>query len=133
MVLYVDGGCSGNDQRDMTKRRMVAVVTDDTGVVLSERRETGGSNNIAELMAVHDALVWATSQYQHDVEARTDSRNNLSWVNGKKVGKSVNDRATVLDLRVRIATLRQRVCLTLTWVPRDENKAGQYIEGTYSL
>jgi hypothetical protein len=28
-------------------------------------------------------------------------------------------------------TLQKRVALKLTWVPRDENKAGHYIEENY--
>ena len=51
-ILYADGGCSGNDQPDLSKRKMVAVVSDEHGTVLIEKHEHGGSNNIAELIAV---------------------------------------------------------------------------------
>ena len=98
-VVYVDGGCSGNGQRDLTKRQMVMVVTDPHGQVLSEERERGGSNNIAELAAIRDALVWCRQSHIVDVEVCTDSRNNFSWVYGKKVGRAINDRALVLKLK----------------------------------
>ena len=133
MVLYVDGGCSGNGQRDMTRRRMVMVVTDEAGVVLSEQQDTGGSNNIAELRAVRDALAWCRSHEVFEAEIRTDSRNNLAWVHGSKVGQLVNDREAVLDLKARIARLREPMELRLTWVPREQNIAGHYIEAKYGV
>lgn len=133
MVLYVDGGCSGNDTKDMAARRMVMVVTDEVGHVLCERSGIGGSNNIAELEAVLDALNWCAQHGQRAVEIRTDSRNNLSWVNGRKVGKAINDRGRVLALKATIQDLRSRVVFDLVWVPREENRAGHYIEGAYGL
>lgn len=133
MVLYVDGGCSGNDTKDMAVRRMVAVVTDASGGVLSERQEPGGSNNIAELAAVHDALVWCAEHAVTRVELKTDSRNNHSWVFGKKLGKKLNDREHVERLRRAIDGFRLSIALTLTWVPREQNLAGHYIERTYGL
>lgn len=131
MVLYTDGGCEGNDQRDMAKRRMIMVVVDEAGKVLSDRICAGGSNNIAELRAVRDALVWCQDKQIDVVEIRTDSRNNLAWVCGVKVGKAINDRAQVLSLRDEIRALRQKVTYALVWIPREQNKAGQYLEGVY--
>lgn len=136
MVLYVDGGCSANGQLDMSKRRMVAVVTDASGVVLNERQQQGGSNNIAELIAVRDALVYARANGQlagDALEIRTDSQNTVAWVFSKKIGKKLNDRATVEALRVEIGHLRADIALTLTWIPRAENLAGHYIENTYGV
>lgn len=132
-ILYTDGGCSDNNQLDQSKRRMVAVVTAEDGSVLTEAKQTGGSNNIAELMAVREALAWCQMHKVTAVEVRTDSRNNLSWVNGSKLGKKLNDRATVLTLLADIAQLRRQVVLTLVWIPREQNKAGHYIEGVYGL
>lgn len=133
MVLYVDGGCSGNGQLDLAKRRMVAVVTDDQGGLLHEQTQAGGSNNIAELIAVRNALIWARDHANGPVEVRTDSKNNLSWVLGRKVGKRLNDRKAVESLRTEIGTLRLEVALRLVWVPREQNLAGHYIEAQYGL
>jgi ribonuclease HI len=133
IVLFVDGGCSGNDTKDIAKRRMVAVVTDDLGMVISEQRSAGGSNNIAELLAVHDALQWCDANGITDVELFTDSRNNESWVFGKKLGKKLNDRERVVALRQAIDAYRRTITLTLTWIPRDMNLAGHYIETEYGL
>jgi len=128
MTLFVDGGCSGNSQLNLALRRMVMVVTNDQGEVISERWRDGGSNNIAELEAVRDALAWCQAEGHHIVEIRTDSRNNLAWILGTRVGKSINDRASVLALRQEIEALRRVIHLTLTWVPRHVNLAGHYIE-----
>lgn len=117
----------------MAARRMVMVVTDADGQVLSERTAEGGSNNIAELEAVHDAVTYAYAQGFDALEVRTDSRNNLAWVHGSRVGKHINDRARVLLVKSLIDQMRTSLRLTLVWVPRDENKAGHYIEGRYGL
>lgn len=136
MVLYVDGGCSGNGQLDLTKRRMVAVVTDHEGLVLRKMSSNGGSNNIAELWAVKLALDVAAERGETYVEVRTDSRNNLSWAIGRAsyVGKGVNDRALVLRIKAEIDRLRERVPgMNLVWVPREANLAGHYIEQTQGV
>lgn len=132
MVLYTDGGCVGNGQRDLKLRRMVMVVTDEAGRVVSEFWESGGSNNIAELTAVRDALLVAVKAGAKDLTVKTDSRNNFSWVFGKKLGKHLNDLVRVGGLRADIAELRESVELTLVWVPREENIAGHYIERKYA-
>jgi ribonuclease HI len=131
-ILYTDGGCSGNDQPDASKREMIAVVSDSNGNVLVEIQVHGGSNNIAELLAVKEALAWATEHGYEAIEIRTDSRNNLAWVAGR-IGKRLNDRGTVLDLYASINRLRERVQVDLVWIPRDVNLAGQYIEARYGL
>ena len=126
-VLYTDGGCSNNCQLDVSKREMIAVVTDSTGAVLVERFQHGGSNNIAELLAVKEALAWAKDHGWDAVEIRTDSRNNLAWVAGR-IGDGLKYRNAVLDLYEKISRMRQDVDLNLVWIPRDENLAGRYIE-----
>jgi ribonuclease HI len=133
LILYTDGGCSGNEQRDMNKRQMIACVSDQRGNILVEKKETGGSNNIAELLAVKEAVMYAIMHKHEDVEIRTDSKNNLAWVFGK-VGKKMNDRDAVLNLKTVIDTARASLKhFDLTWVPRDENRAGIYLEAKYSL
>lgn len=128
MVVYVDGGCTGNGQKDVSKRLMVSVVTDEDGIVLRESSRSGGSNNIAELEAVALALLVAEAAGVRTLTVRTDSRNNLAWVKNTKLGKRLNDREAVLRLRAEIAQLRASIALTLEWVPRDKNLAGHELE-----
>jgi len=132
-ILYTDGGCAGNEQRDCSKRKMVAVVSNDQGHILIDKHQEGGSNNIAELLAVKEALLWSVANKIGDVEVRTDSRNNLAWVLGKKVGNKLNDRDAVLNLKAAIDACRSKVNLTLTWIPREQNLAGHYIQQKYHL
>ena len=133
MILNTDGGCSGNGQKDLSKRKMIAVVTDEGGNVIIEKFQDGGSNNIAELLAVKEALMWCFNSGIKNVEIITDSQNNISWVWNKKVGKKINDRETVMNLKNTIDVLLKDIKLTLTWKPREENWAGIYIENKYQL
>jgi ribonuclease HI len=133
ITLYTDGGCSGNDQPDLAKRQMIAVVALTNGDVVVDKHQEGGSNNIAELLAVKEALLWASVNGYKDVKLKTDSRNNFAWVFGKKVGKHLNDRDHVLALKSSIAGILTDVKLEMFWVPRGENIAGHYIEQQYNL
>ena len=134
VILYIDGGCSGNGQHDLTKRRMVSVVTDEAGIVLSETLTAGGSNNIAELLAVRDASRWCGMQGIHQAHVMTDSQNNQSWTFGTKVGMGINDRPTVMAIKAELtAAFVAGFDLTLTWVPREQNLAGHYIERVHAL
>lgn len=131
VILYVDGGCSGNWQRDKEKRVMRSAVTDCSGKILVDRKIIGGSNNLAELYAVKYALEWCAENGVEDVHIRTDSRNNLAWVFGRRVGKHINDRESVLQLKKLINVLGSIVRFSMSWVPREENPAGHYLERCY--
>jgi ribonuclease HI len=108
---------------------MRAVVTDEEGHVVAEWCGTGGTNNIAELHAVQMALTWAGQNGISEVEVRTDSRNNLSWIL-KPLGDGVAGRKDVLAIRSKIDSLREQMALTLVWVPRETNLAGIYLDRT---
>ncbi len=125
-ILYIDGGCIGNQLADLSQRQMRSVVTTERGTVLKDVQAPGGSNNIAELRAVLLALEWCAERGVAEVEIRTDSMNNFSWAYGKKPGKAINDRAAVLSLQAAIAAAP--VVFRLVWVSRDDNVAGRYLE-----
>jgi len=113
---------------------MLAVVTDRNGGVLVEHRPPlGGSNNIAELLAVTLALEWCLEHRVQVVEIKTDRQNNLAWAKCGTLGNKLNDRDAVLALQQRIAATRARVTFSLDWVPRERNIAGHYIERTYGV
>jgi ribonuclease HI len=132
-ILFTDGGCSGNEQRDPKRRQMIAVVTDENGSILVEKTREGGSNNIAELLAVKEAMAWAVDNEHDQIEIRTDSKNNLAWVLGTNVGKKINDRDAVLALKSSIDSLKRTVKIKLVLIPRSRNKAGHYIENKRPL
>ncbi|HYW38069.1 MAG TPA: RNase H family protein [Terriglobales bacterium] len=97
ILLYADGGCTGNQQLDVSQRIMSAVVSDADGTIVVHMTKPGGSNNIGELWAVELALRWARDNGNKAVKIRTDSTNNLAWVEGR-VGKNVNDRNAVIQI-----------------------------------
>lgn len=134
MILYTDGGCSGNWQKDMSKRKMVSVVSDDQGNVLWEKHVQGGSNNIAEILAVWGALKCCQRKGVREVEIRTDSQNNVAWCKSHRCSDKVNDKETVMRILHRIHLIRTfGLRMNLVWIPREENLAGHYIEAKHKL
>lgn len=129
LVVYTDGGCSGNGQRRLSLRRMVAVVTDDRGTVLVEKEEAGGSNNVAEFLAVKEAMVYAVAHGYRALLIRSDSSNNKAWYYGRQPGANLNDRDTVLTLKAAVEACKASLDFhTLVWVPRGRNLAGLYLD-----
>jgi len=132
--LYVDGGCSNNGQLNYFLRDMVIVVTDNKGTVISEENENGGgSNNIAEIWAVKNALRYCLDKNIKKVNIYTDSENNIKWLKSYKVGEKVNNRELVISLLNEILEMRKSVLVQFLWVRREVNLAGHYIEKKYKL
>ena len=136
MILYIDGGCSGNGQKDLSKRKMISVVTDNRGELIDERESVGGSNNIAELEAYLLAIsVCAFLKGEHLIY--TDSKNNLSWSEGH-ISRKINDYDRTLAIyksinRFHEIASKNQSYWKLKLIPREINKAGHYIENKYSL
>ena len=127
MKVYIDGGCQPNSG-PVEKRIIRCVVTDESGIVLVDKTSRGGSNNIAELWALCEALEFAKScQNVSSLEIFTDSKNNIAWFNGR-IGKKLNDRQMVLTLYGLVCKLCLEVPTTVTWLPRHNNLAGLHIE-----
>ena len=124
--MYSDGACD-NSEPDPKRRTIRAVVTDENGILLVDKTLTGGSSNIAELWAVAEALAFAKSCGIPALDLFTNSQNNLAWIEGR-VGKKLNDRTAVWKLIAAITNFRESVRLTVTWIPREQNVAGHYID-----
>ncbi len=139
LYTYTDGGCWGNNSPNYSERRMVWVVTDQHGdILVEEREELGGSSNIAEILAIHSAVKYATENSYEAICITTDSRVSQAWVNGwlggkTKVGKKINDPERVISLLKSIRAMSEEVAIFIRWRPRGENLAGQYIENKYTL
>jgi ribonuclease HI len=133
MKIFTDGGCSNQIDPDHTKRVMRIVVTDENGTVLVDKTKTGGSNNVAELWAVTEALLYVKNcespADQKIADVFTDSTNTLAWIDGR-VGDNINDKTAVSHLLTAVYRLRGKVKLKLTWIPRKQNVAGIYMERT---
>lgn len=126
-VFYIDGGCLGNEQKYLSLRRMISVVADDKGNVLQEIKNDGGSNNIAEFIALKYALQYAINHGIGAIKIITDSKNNIAWFNGKKIGRKVNDYAQTKAIKDEIEILKTSVKIEIEWKDREENLAGHYI------
>lgn len=137
---FTDGGCSGNWQQDYSKRSMVWVATDQFGDVLLDRQEEhGGSNNIAELLAVRDVIKYAVDAHYEVVCITSDSANTVTWFNAATlsgrpmVGKKINNPERTESILIDIIDLSKKVQVFIRWRPREENLAGQFIENRYKL
>lgn len=132
MIFYIDGGCSGNNQKKLSKRKMVSVVADKNGIILAEITGNGGSNNIAEFLALEAALQFCLNNKVKRTEIITDSQNNIHWFRRLKK-KGQNDYERVAGIKRSIDAMAKVVEVNLIWKPREENLAGQYIENKYKL
>ena len=132
-VFYIDGGCYGNGRKDIKKRKMISVVSDSGGEILIEEPNLGGSNNIAEFIALERVMEYAIANNLDKIKVITDSKNNLAWFYGKKIGKNINDGEGTLKIKQNIERMKQKVRANLKWEGRESNLAGHYIENTYNL
>lgn len=127
MILYIDGGCSNQSQKNQDIRDMVWIITDEDGKELFEGKHLGGSNNIAEFLALYQAV--------HILPEKggviyTDSKNNIAWLHGR-IGKKLNNVEWVETIYRDIVGMDKK--FDLIWIPRAENKAGWIIEERYGL
>jgi len=108
------------------------VVTDSAGRVLQQGHQQGGTNNIAEFLALRMALRYAVESSLREIRIVTDSRNNLAWFK-RNPGKSITDHAFVLGIKEDIEKLKTRLEIDLCWARREDNLAGQYLEHELGL
>lgn len=133
-TFYIDGGCSNNSQKDISRRKMVSVVCDEAGNVIYDISNEGGSNNIAELIALQYVLLWATTHKLDDIKIITDSKNTIAWYNSTKINRKINDYARTSQIKKEIDLLEANIGkIEIEWRGREDNKAGHYIKNKYNL
>jgi ribonuclease HI len=119
---------------------MVSVVTDSAGSVISEVENHGGSNQLAEFIAIEHAIEEALKSKWKKVLIITDSRTAIIWADRddaeklkpKKLAK-MNDPEWYQAVKGRVDDLRRFIDVTFEWCPRSESLAGHYIEERYGL
>lgn len=111
---------------------MISVVTDEDGKVLFKRLQGEGSSNIAEFIALKEAISYCVKKGIKQTTIITDSRNNTFWFKRLKRGNQ-NNYELVAEIRKEIMKLRKSVEVDLIWESRETNLAGQYIEDNYAL
>ncbi len=123
-IFFTDGGCQNNNKKTSSERKMIVCVVDYQGNPIILKRLQGGSNNIAEWSAVKEALWYALDNKIIPIHIYTDSTNNLAWWN--KITNHAPEKAK--EMKSEIADLRNQVNATISWVPREHNLAGIYLE-----
>lgn len=131
LIVHVDGSCLRNNQLDQSIRRMSVGIYDTNADYFQHEvaLEKGGSNNIAELLAVLSGLRYTRDQGIREVGIVTDSSTAVAWLKKDKVGKKVNDPELANDVLGRIREIMKwftkvDVCL----VSRTQNEAGIRLE-----
>jgi ribonuclease HI len=130
MTFYIDGGCKGNHLPREEDRTMRAVVCDDAGTALVDLEMKGGTNNIAELWALVECMIIASFAKLTEVQVYTDSTNLIGWV--KTTPVHLLDRAEYKNLFKALDNYRKKIQLHITWIGRDDNLAGRFIEANVS-
>jgi len=131
-IIYTDGGCRGNHEKDLSKRRMVICVVDDQIKDHFQIRcgtKPGGSNNIAELLAIFEGMVYAFNNKYKNLLLKVDSQVAYHWINKQKVSGKVNDPEFTKKVLDRVIGLKKWFDkFEIQVVPRSLNKAGVILE-----
>ena len=119
MILYCDGFTEySNPSR--TGGGWVVFSEDETILEIGCIKKSGFTSNEAELLGIQKALQIA----QQNDEVRTDSMNNLAWIKSCKS----KVRADLMPIMKECNELQKNKNIKLTFVPRDKNLAGVFIE-----
>lgn len=136
MTVFVDAGTKNNGKRGHQKTRIV--VTDENGIVLFEKFIGDYTNNEGEILAIIAAL--------RNVEPRkakhiySDSRIAVNWtLAGKNYEQQLRKAAKnrLSDRLIHFINAANVLFLlsdsVITWIPREKNKAGIYLEDTFKI
>src|SRR5437867_108013 len=121
-VLYTDGGSLGNGRVD--QRARMAVYDAGLGQIVVDRELGALTNNEAEYRAIQAALDYARRGGLRPVEIRSDSQLCVNQIKGAWKVKEARLQPLVADARAGLAELGG----TISWVPREQNPAGHFIE-----
>ncbi len=129
-IYYVDGQSIGNEQKGLPRRARIAVVhqwssnPDESKVYWKDVGDK--TNNEAEYLALIEALSMIPKAGR--AEIRSDSELIVRQMEG---GYKVKD-PELKPLWENAQSLKTKHGLVgLKWVPREENYAGRWLEGTW--
>lgn len=121
--LYTDGASKGNGSKG--QRAYVAVYDESRRQIVVDEAVGNRTNNEAEFIAVMRALDYAIAQgMTGDVCIVTDSQLTCNQILGLWKVKAEHLRPMVLACQRKLQEARAEI----TWVPREQNHAGHYIE-----
>jgi 8-oxo-dGTP diphosphatase len=121
-VLYTDGGSLGNGRVD--QRARMAVYDAGLGQVVVDQELGALTNNEAEYRAIQAALDYARRGGLRPVEIRSDSQLCVNQIKGAWKVKEARLQPLVSAARASLAQIGG----TISWVPREQNPAGHFIE-----
>lgn len=152
-VIYVDGSCRNNQALDQSQRKMATCFVDDQIINHAEfrislpkqeiklpsgTRVVGQSNNIAELLAILEAMRYAIDRTidretfkvgYKELLIKTDSQTAYWWITRGNVKNNINDPEYVHYLLGRINKMKPWFDkFEIEVVPREINKAGIALE-----
>ena len=134
-LIFCDAGTKNNGQKG--RQQTIVVVCDKQGTILMEKWIGDYSNNEGEILGIIACLRDFSSN--KPAEVRTDSKIAANWaVNGwtkyhekqYRKGKLTSRHKKFIDLAHE---LYLKTGSTITWIPREENLAGHYIEEKHSI
>ena len=116
-AVAVDGACAGNPGRMEYQGVFVATGTP----VFHFGPAEGGTNNIAEFLALVHALAWLQKIKRPDIAIYTDSRTALSWVRNKHA-------KTTLQPTEANAPVLQLVARAEKWLAANPNSPNRILK-----
>ena len=136
-VYYIDGGSQGNEQRDKPRSARIAIAYSESSdridpgqIEISWEAIGNKTNNEAEYLALLKTLELISEKKSASpggIVIRSDSKLVVNQVKGDWQVKE--PRLLELNKRAR-ESLQKLGSVRLEWVPRRENFAGLWIEGT---
>lgn len=118
--VYVDAGVTDNGNRNGKQSARICI-HDGTQVIVDEPIGSHTSNE-AELLAVKRAF----GLVEAPAIVISDSQLAVNLISRRW-------RAHKQNLKDLLSDIRIPEDIALRWVPRDQNKAGQYLESTYGI
>lgn len=116
----------GSNTKDTSKRFMSSCVTDQKGKVLYYKTKEGGTNNIAEFLALKECIALASEAGEKEIVVLTDSNNNIHWFH--KIGNSnKGNRAEAKEIKNIMSSYLWNMNVSVKWIPREQNLAGHFL------
>lgn len=124
--LYTDGASKGNGSS--SQRAQIAVYDESRRQIVVDESVGNRTNNEAEFLAILRALDYAIAQGMvGDVCIVTDSQLTCNQILGRWKVKAEHLRPMVAACQRKLKEAGAHI----TWVPREQNHAGRYIEGLF--
>lgn len=133
--FYCDAGTANNGQKG--NQKTIVVIADEKGNVVFEKHIGDYSNNEGEILGIIASL----KEFAKDkpISVLSDSNVAVNWANrgwtptnekNYKKGKLTDRHKKYIQMAKELLDKTKSV---VSWIPREENLAGHYIEEKYKL